>query len=141
MAIFVSSNAYALINAVDLSNHCSKVTVNDAQETKEVRVMGTAYALARPGYSTPSIEFTFYNDRANGSVEATLRALIDVEGTGVDINTRPVNTAESTDNPNYYMDGILDGDLVVMDDEAGELQMITARFLPYSTFSVYTSAT
>jgi hypothetical protein len=142
MAIQTTYNAKAMINTVDLSSKTNKVTVNDAQETKPVRVMGTAYELARPGYSTPSFEFSFYNDHATGTVEPTLRALVSITSTGVPIYVRWDNTAvRGVSNQEYYMDGVLDGDLNVMDDEAGEVPMISATFKPYSVFVTYTSAT
>jgi hypothetical protein len=142
MAIQTTYNAKVMINTVDLSSKTNKVTVNDAQETKPVRVMGTPYELARPGYSTPSFEITFYNDHATGTVEPTLRALVSITSTGVPIYVRWDNTAiRSASNQEYYMDGVLDGDLNVMDDEAGELPMISASFKPYATFTVLTSAT
>lgn len=141
MAIITTYNAKVLLNSVDLSAHTNKATVNGAVETKEVRVMGTAYALARPGYQTPSFELEFYNNHATGSVESTLRALVSITSTGVPLYVRYQNTTRSADNPEYYMDGVIDGDLNFMDDEAGELPMISARFLPYATFAIYTSAT
>jgi len=141
MPIVTSYNATVSINNVDLTAHTNKATVNYGEETRELRIMGNAYPVFRAGLSTPSIELTFYANHTNGTVEPTLRGLISITSTGYPILVRYQNAIRSTDNQEYAMDGILDGDLNVMDDESGEVAQITARFLPYSYFNVYTSTT
>lgn len=142
MAVVTTYDAQVTVNGSDLSNHVNKVTINNAQETKEVRVMGTAVALARPGYATPSFDVTFYNDRATTSVESVLRGLVGITATssGFDVVVKTFSSAIlGTSNPVYTMHAVLDGDVNVMDDEAGEIPMITGRFLPYSSFTVSTT--
>jgi hypothetical protein len=142
MAIVVRYNPFIEIAGIDLSDHGKQVTVNDGQESQDASAFGGSYRVYRSGLGTPSIECVFLNDHANGSVEATLRSLIGVNSTGGSVTVRTVNgVIRSTDNPEYYMDGIIDGDLSVLDDTHGELAEITVRFVPYSTFAAYTSAT
>ena len=142
MAIRTSYDAQVTINSVDLSDHVNKVSVNGAVETKAVRVMGTAYEMARPGYQTPSFEVEFYNDHTSGKVESTARSLAGIvassSGFAVAIKWSS-GSLLGTSNPVYNMTAILDGDLNFMDDEAGELPMFTMKFLPFSSFSVSTT--
>lgn len=140
MAIQVIYRAKVMVNNVDLSNHCTQAVVHDGHETKDATCMGNTYRVFRPGLGTPSFDLTFKNDPASGSVESTLRGLISITSTGVDVYVRKYNAARTTDNPEYYMDGIFDGDLTVMNDSIGELADVSAKFVPYSTFAVYTSA-
>jgi hypothetical protein len=141
MSIQVIYNAKVMVNSVDLTNHCTQAVVHDGQETKDATCMGNTYHVFRVGLGTPSIDLTFKNDPASGSVESTLRGLITITSTGVPIYVRKINTTRSTDNPEYYMDGIYDGDLTSMNDSIGELADISAKFVPFSTFTIYTSAT
>jgi hypothetical protein len=141
MAIATRYNAKVLVNSVDLSNHCTQAVVHGGQESKDATAMGNAYRVYRAGLGTPSFDLTFLNDAANGSVESTLRALISITSTGVPVYVRTYNATRTTDNPEYYMDGIIDGDLSVMNDKTGELSDLTVKFVPYSTWAVYTSST
>ena len=142
MAIIVSTNAYITVGGTNLSDHATSITVNDGQETRDASVMGTAYRLFRAGLGTPSISVTFKNDHAASSVENTLRSLITTSTSGVvTIEARKLNSNSSSTNPTYSMVGILDGDLNVLNDSIGEIAEISARFVPYSSFTVSTTAT
>lgn len=140
MAFFVSYNAFISVGGVDLSDHCTRAAVNFGQETRDATAHGDSQRKFRAGLGTPSAEATFWNDHDSGSVEATLRGGISITSTGLAIAIRQNNAARGTTNPEYSFEGIIDGDLMVLDDEVGELPSIGARFLPYSTVSVITSA-
>jgi hypothetical protein len=142
MAIQVTYDAKITVNSLDVSDWCQKVTVNDAQETKPVRVMGTAYELARPGYSTPTFEATFYNDHTSGTIEPKFRGLVGIAessaGFAVSILWHE-GAVIGPSNPTYNMTAILDGDVNLMDDEAGEQAMMSIAFKPFSSFTVSTT--
>ena len=70
MAIIVSRNAYVLVGAVDLSDHCTRAAVNDGQETRDATAHGDTARKFRPGLGTPSADLAFLNDATSGSVEA-----------------------------------------------------------------------
>lgn len=142
MAIVTSYNAEVEVAGVDLSDHCIRATVNDGQETRDATAHGDTIRKFRPGLGTPSIELQLHNDHASGSVEATLRGMIGITSTGSTIRVRPTNgsTRDAT-NPDYQSEMIIDGDLMVMDDEVGEIPQITVRLLPYGDFNVLTSTT
>jgi hypothetical protein len=140
MAIKTSYNALVMVNAVDLSNHCISATVSDGAASNDITCMGNTYHVFRPGLSNASITCVFKNDHASGSVESTLRGLTGISSTGFDVYVRYDNSARTTDNPEWYMIAIVDGEINLMDDKIGEVPEITAKFVPYSTFTVYTSA-
>lgn len=141
MAIIVSSNAAISVNGVDLSDHCTKVTVNDGQESREVSAMGNTIRVFRAGLGTPSITAEFRNDTAASSVETTLRGLISITSSGFVVTARKVNTTVAATNPLYIMTAIIDGDLNVLDASHGEVDALSVKFVPYSSFTVQTTAT
>lgn len=141
MAIVVAYNAQIMVNGVDLSNHCKSVVIDDGQETKEATAMGNTIRVFRAGLGVPSITAEFHNDRASGSVEATLRGVVSITSTGFTVFVRPLNSATTAVNPSYTMESVLDGGLTVVNDSVGEIPSISATFKPYSTFTVSTTAT
>lgn len=132
MAIVVSYNGYVNINGVDLSNHCRMFRLNMGQESREVSAHGNTVRVFRAGIGTPSLDVTFRNDLAAGSVEATLRPLATITSTGFGIMVRKDAGAASATNRTYSFTGIIDGDLNVLDEEHGEVAELSVRFLPYS---------
>lgn len=140
MAIIVSTNGRIVVNGVDLSDHAKSIRVNDGQQTRSATAHGNTYEVFRAGLGTPSIEATFHNDHASGSVEATLRGLISVTSTGFTVAARKINSATTTVNPDYQMVAVIDGDLNVLSEDVGEIGEIAVRFVPYSTFTISTSA-
>ena len=142
MAIVVSYNGSILVNGTDLSDHATSIRVNDGQETREATTMGNTARVFRAGIQTPSIEATFRNDHAASSVESTLRGLISITSTGFTVIAKKNNSGTTTVNPSYTLTAILDGDLMVLNDEHGEIAEISARFVPYSgSLTVSTTAT
>lgn len=141
MAIETAYNFKITVNSVDLSDHCFALKVNQPQAVNEVSAAGDTHKKYRPGPSDPSIEASFRADNSTGSVTGTLRALVAITSTGVPILARLKNTTRSSSNPEYSAEMILSGDLMVMDDTWGDVPSITARFVPFGTFSVLTSAT
>jgi hypothetical protein len=140
MGIVVRNNPQITINLVDLSDHGKQVTINDGQETQDASAFGGSYRVYRAGLGTPSIECVFFNDHVNGSVESTLRDLISVNETAINVVVKSFSTGLlGTSNPVYTLVGGIDGDLSVLDDTHGELSEITVRFVPFTSFSVSTT--
>jgi|SoiMethySBSTD1v2_1073268.scaffolds.fasta_scaffold31160_7 hypothetical protein len=140
MAIVVSYNALLFVNGVDLSNHCVGLTVNDGQESRDVTAMGDTSRRFRAGLGTSSIEATFWSDTASGSVNQTLTPLITLASTGFIVYARKDNSARNVNNPEYYMTAIIDGDVNVLDEKPGEVSQLKVKFMPYSSFNIYTSS-
>jgi hypothetical protein len=114
--------------------------LNLGQESREVSAHGNAARVFRAGLQTPSLEATFRNDTAAGSVEVTLRPLSTITSTGFTIVARKDAGASSATNLNYTGTYILDGDLNVLDEDHGEVAEITAKFLLYSGTVVASSS-
>lgn len=140
MAIIVDTSGFMSVAGVDLSDHIKKVTVAGGQETREVTAMGKTYKVSRAGLGTPKITAELFGDAASGSVNATLRALIAANTSGVTVLVKEFNTATTVVNPSFTMDGIIDGDLNVVDAAIGEVPMVSVTFVPFSTYTVSTSA-
>lgn len=144
MAIVVSYNAKVEINSVDLSDHVLQVTVNDGQESREVTAMGDTTKRFRAGLGTASIDCSFWSDVSSGSVNSTLLPLITMTTSGAFpvVVRKDKSTARSASNPDYGMTfAIIDGDVNFLDEKPGEVSQIKCRFLPYSAFTVTTTAT
>lgn len=141
MAVETAYNFKIVVNAIDLSDHCTALKVNMPQNVNEAQAAGNTHKVYRPGPGDPSIEATFRSDQSTSSVNYTLRSLVSITSTGVPILARVKNTTRTSANPEYSAEMILSGDLMVMDDNWGDVPSITAKFVPFGTFSVLTSAT
>lgn len=76
MAKEVLRNVKILVNSVDLSDHCSSVTLDDTADEVEVTAFGTAgYRDYLQGLKTAGIDADFFNDHAASSVADTLQGL------------------------------------------------------------------
>lgn len=103
MAIFgVLTNAYAAVNSVDLSDHCSKITTTDSRAQVNVTAMGATTDQLAKGLGTSSIVMDFFGDFSAGKVFATLQPLISSTST-VPVEARPVNAARSATNPAFLL--------------------------------------
>lgn len=76
MAKRVLLDAEVVVNSVDLSDHVSSVTLNYTGELQDDTAMGDATRSRLAGLKDWSIEVTFQQDFASGSVDATLFTLI-----------------------------------------------------------------
>lgn len=104
MAKLVLTNAYVLLNAVDLSDHVKSVTVNYTADEVDATTMSLGSRARLGGLKDWSIDVTFAQDYALSSVDATLFPLV---GTTFAVEVRPTNGARSTTNPAYTGTGLL----------------------------------
>lgn len=63
------------VSGVDLSDHCTNVTVEDSKDEVETTGFSETYREFLPGLADASISATFLQDTVSGSVDATLYAL------------------------------------------------------------------
>lgn len=97
----VLRNAFISVNGVNLSDHCSSVTLEDsAEEVDFTSFSSSAYREFGQGMKDASISAEFFQDFASGSVDATLYPLYDSGGT-FSVIVRPDGGAVSSTNPNY----------------------------------------
>jgi hypothetical protein len=68
-------NSRITINGVDLSDHCTSVTTNDETEEQDVTGFKQTYREMADSLKTASIETTFIQDYASGSVDATVGSI------------------------------------------------------------------
>lgn len=73
MAKHVLRDAQVTVNAVDLSDHVSSVTIETSRPEVDVTSMGADYMETIPGIPDATITVTFFNDYAAGEVYATLQ--------------------------------------------------------------------
>lgn len=106
MATQVFTDAYVLINAVDLSDHVRSVTLNYSAELVDETAMGDTTRVRKGGVKDWSMEVEFNQDYAASSVDATLFSLV---GSTFTVTVRPDNSdGVSATNPNYTGTGILE---------------------------------
>lgn len=99
MAKRVLKDAYIQVNGVDLSDHCSSVTVASEAEQVDVTAFTTAgYRQTLTGFKTAEITATFFQDYDAASVHQTLQPLYDAGGTFT-VNVKASQTTTSSTNP------------------------------------------
>ncbi len=65
-------NSRVTINGIDVSDHCTSVTTNDETEEQDVTGFKQTYREMADSLKTASIETTFIQDYAAGSVDQTI---------------------------------------------------------------------
>ena len=75
MAKHVLTNAEVLVNAVDLSDHVSSVTIETTRPEVDVTAMGATYQEFIPGLADATVTINFFQDFAAAKTHATLQPL------------------------------------------------------------------
>lgn len=76
MAKEVLTNVKITVNSVDLSDHCSSVSIEDAADEVDFTAFGTSgYRDHGQGLKDATISATFFNDHAASSVADTHQSL------------------------------------------------------------------
>lgn len=81
MAKEVLKNVKLTVNSVDLSDHCSSITIENSAEEVEFTSFGDEYRDFGQGLKDSTINATFFNDHAASSVADTLQPLFNSGGT------------------------------------------------------------
>jgi hypothetical protein len=100
MAVFLNNGVVLTVNAVDLSNHVTSVTLNRTFDELEVTAMGDSGHKFVKGLEASSLTIDFLNDTASANVLATLQA---AWGTSVTVTLKQTSAATSATNPLYTM--------------------------------------
>jgi len=99
MAKIVLTNAVVTVNAVDLSDAVSSITLNSSFDVVETTAFSSTAARTRVGgLADNSISLEFHQDYASGEVEATIFPLL---GTLTTVTVKPVSGATTATNPLY----------------------------------------
>lgn len=81
MAKEILTKVKITVNSVDLSDHCSSVSLTDEADEIDLTAFGAGYREEGQGLKTSNITATFFNDHAASSVAATLQPLYESGGT------------------------------------------------------------
>ena len=82
MAKEVLRNCKITVNTVDLSDHCSSVTIEDSADEVEFTSFGAGYREFQPGLKDATITASFFNDHAASSVADTLQGMYAASSAG-----------------------------------------------------------
>ncbi len=110
MAITVLTDAMVIINSVTLSDHASKVTVEDTRNEVDVTAFGaTNMAIAK------------------GLGDATITVELISSTTPIVVECRPTSAGRSATNPAFVMTALL-MTFNAIDGQVGDASKITATF-------------
>lgn len=106
MAKFPIKTPILTINGVDLSDHCSHVTIETTFDDVDVTSFGAQYKSVIQGMGDARMTFSFFQDLAAGSVDATLWPLSQ-SGNPFPVTVKAFSTATGPTNPRWDMTGVL----------------------------------
>ena len=138
MAVFLNNGVVLTVNAVDLSDHVTAVTINRAFDELEVTAMGDGGHKFVKGLEASSITIDFLNDTAAANVLATLQAAWGTTVTAVFLQTK--GTAVSATNPLYTV-SILVNNTTDINGAVGDEGMLDITFTCNSKTVVASSGT
>lgn len=117
----VLTDALVLVNAVDLSDHVETVVVTYGEELKVATVMGDTGVRRLAGkISDWSMQITFRQDYDAAKVDATLFPLVGAAQFAMKARKSKTDAISAT-NPEWQGNGMIDGDLPVLNAELGEV--------------------
>lgn len=106
MAKFVLKDAYITVNGINLSDHCSSVTIETTFDEVDLTGFGATYKQIAQGLGDATITLNVFQDFAAASVDATLWPLSQ-SGATFPVVVRATSAAKSATNPEYSMTGVL----------------------------------
>lgn len=106
MAKIVLKDCSITIDAVDLSDHISSVTIETTFDEVDVTGFGSTYKEILQGLGDATITLSVFQDFDAASVDATLWPLSQ-SGEGFVVVVKPTSAAVSATNPSYTMTGVL----------------------------------
>ena len=135
MAVFLNNGVVLTVNAVDLSDHVTAVTINRAFDELEVTAMGDSGHKFVKGLEASSITIDFLNDTATSETLQTLQA---VWGTSTTVTVKQTSAATSATNPLYTMTCLINNTTDV-NGSVADLSTQSLSFNVNGTIAVSTS--
>jgi hypothetical protein len=135
MAVFLNNGVVLTVNAVDLSDHVTAVTINRTFDELEVTAMGDSGHKFVKGLEASSVTIDFLNDTASSEVLQTLQA---VWGTSTTITMKQTSAATSATNPLYTMSCLINGTTDI-NGSVADLSMQSVTFNVNGTIAITTS--
>jgi hypothetical protein len=102
MAKFVLKHPVVEVNNVDLTDHCSSVSIEQTYDEAETTAFCSDFREYAQGPGDATITATFYQDFEGGQVDATLWPLAQSGGT-FPVTVRAGSEPVSGDNPSFTM--------------------------------------
>ena len=138
MAVFLNNTVGLKINAIDLSDHVTSVTLNRAADELEVTAMGDSSHKFVKGLESGTLTVSFLNDTAAANVLATLNTAF---GTTVAVKmVQQKVPAVSATNPLYTFD-ILVNNLTPINGAVGDIGTQDITFTLNSVVTVADTGT
>lgn len=138
MAIFLQNNVGVKINSVDLSDHITSVSLNQAFDELEVTALGDTAHKFTKGLESATLTLDFLNDFAAANVAATLQSAYGTTVTAVLIPVK--GTAVSATNPLYTV-SIIVNNLTPLNGAVGDISTQSITFTCNSTVVQTTTGT
>ena len=135
MAVFLNNGVVLTVNAVDLSDHVTAVTINRTFDELEVTAMGDSGHKFVKGLEASSVTIDFLNDTASTEVLKTLQG---VWGTSTTITMKQTSAATSASNPLYTMSCLINGTTDI-NGSVADLSTQSVTFNVNGTIAVSTS--
>ena len=135
MAVFLNNGVVLTVNAVDLSDHVTAVTINRSFDELEVTAMGDSGHKFVKGLEASSITIDFLNDTASAETLQTLQA---VWGTNTTVTVKQTSAATSAANPLYTMTCLINNTTDI-NGSVADLSTQSVTFNVSGTIAVTTS--
>jgi hypothetical protein len=135
MAVFLNNGVVLTVNAVDLSDHVTAVTINRNFDELEVTAMGDSGHKFVKGLEASSITIDFLNDTASAETLQTLQA---VWGTSTTITVKQTSAATSATNPLYTMTCLINGTTDI-NGSVADIAMQSVTFNVNGTIAITTA--
>ena len=136
MAVYLSNGVVLTVNAVDLSNLVSSVTINRSFDELEVTAMGDSGHKFVKGLEASSITIDFFNDEATSK---TLQTLNSVWGTSTTVTVKQTSAIVSATNPLYTMSCLVNN-ITPINGSVADISTQSVTWNVNGTIAVSTSA-
>lgn len=137
MAVYLANTGVLTVNAVDLSNLVSSVTINRAFDELEITALGDQGHRFTKGLESSSITIDFYNDSATAETLQTLNSS-SVWGNNVTVTFKQKDAVVSAENPLYTMTCLVNNTTPV-NGAVGDLSTQSVTWNVSGTIEVTTS--
>ena len=135
MAVFLNNGVVLTVNAVDLSDHVTTITLNRNFDELEVTAMGDSGHKFVKGLEASSVTIEFLNDTATTEVLQTLQG---VWGTSITVTMKQISAATSATNPLYTFTCLVN-DIQPINGGVGDLSTMSVTWNVNGTIAITTA--
>jgi len=137
VAVYLSNGVVLTVNAVDLSNLVSSVTINRSVDELEVTAMGDSGHRYVAGLEASNITIDFFNDEDTGKTLQTLNSS-SVFAKNIVVTAKQTSAAVSATNPLYTMTCLVNN-ITPINGGVGDLSTQSVTWNVSGTVAVTTS--